>query len=218
MRLLNLTLLPKSLLFFTILSSIFLLPKNSLATPSLFINWKALTLSSDSYSGKNLPTPGSQVELGIFALDGNQLTNLKTADVFWYQNENLIKKGSGLSHITLTLDESGTPTTIRVKVKKDDTIIEGLTIINPVSSNLYIEVKKTISKSSVFFARPLFFNVNNLENLSFEWEAGGKKVVGPSSLTLSVPPEIDSILLKSTVKNKTRKVEQVSETISLKNG
>lgn len=134
------------------------------------------------------PKPGDTITLTVESFS----TNLNAARTTWYQNGSVIKDGKGIIKQSVTLPTSGSPTTIRVViVKENGGTIEKSISIEPAKISLVYEAltytppfykgKKVFSHQAGLrvIAIPEFNTGNstyNPQDLIYKWEKNGTVV------------------------------------------
>lgn len=146
------------------------------ASPEFMISWKANNYAPSWYQGKNFPTYSTPVEVAFELIENNKIINLSNYEIRWYINDSLFNKGKGLQTITFSpKNQAGTNIEVWVAIVnykgKDLSKIIYIPAKNPevVINSPYLT--GTVKTGGVYKvkASPFFFNVSNLENLSFGW-------------------------------------------------
>jgi len=176
-------------------------PKNEVG--DVIIDWQALTYSPWWYQGRNLPTIGSKVKVG--------LTFLKpTKDDFYYlwkvDNKSVNLAPDPLAK-EVTFEVKSFSELIELKIfkkKKESFDLVGRHFINLAVSNLeaviYLlkndklsyqeEISVKGGDRSSFLTVPYFFNIDQSKNLKFNWRFLGKNTSGtdfnPNLLDLNI--------------------------------
>jgi len=181
--------------------------------PELLLTWSADVFAPQGYSGKLIPSKGSTITAALELIDGGKIINLSPYEVRWYRGDNLFKKGKGLKRISLTIDVSesiGVPlkavvvgykgveeeATMGIPAKEPELIIDAPYPLRRVS-DATIELR----------ALPYFFNIENISDLIFKWQANGISPQGGSEasdileLTLSSPASGSTISVSVSAEN-----------------
>jgi hypothetical protein len=151
------------------------------ASQDFMVSWKSANYVPEWYSGKSLPIAGSSVQINFELINSGKPADLSQNAVRWYVNEDLARNesdGLGIKSLTVAVPQnSGGEMTIRVSIADydEDSVLEK-TIVIPVSKpeaviNSPYSGNKIGSGLSSFELIPFFFNVDSLNELSFEWLA-----------------------------------------------
>ena len=165
------------------------------AQPRALITWQAQSFAPAEYSGKILPSPGTNIKLGLEVIKENKLQDLSKINIRWYLDGKLSTQGLGLKEINFTANKGAAYSHFVRAVILDKEEISGtvdIPIINPVViiktpslENTFVSLGKNI-----FQAIPYFFNVNNLQELIFNWSVNNQTIQGNNLLELELTPPI----------------------------
>lgn len=148
--------------------------------PELLITWSAQNYTPPDYAGKSMPTRGTSVGASVELIENGRLADLSKQEIRWILNNRLHKSGVGLKNVSLIVPELTRDNQIlRVSIVnfrgKD---IEKSVILPVVDPEVVINVpyprNKIQSGENLFIALAYFFNVANLNDLSFVWSANGR--------------------------------------------
>ncbi len=137
---------------------------------NIILNWTVYNLFPNFYLNKNLPTPGSDIEIGLILLKNNKIIDLNNYLIQWFVDNELFKEDYGLTKINFKIKKSvNSYYIINVKIIiNDDKKIQKNIIINikkpKISLEYFIENNDLILKSW-----PFFFNAEDIKNLKFNW-------------------------------------------------
>lgn len=209
---------------------------------SLKLAWSADTYIPFKYQGRTLPTRGSKVTVeALLDVSGSAPENLKYSwfldDVFQENKsgygrmsfEFTIRRISGRSHIVSVqiFNESRsffTEREITIPIVEPEVVIYS----SNGNSNFSDEGNKTsliiAGKKSSFVAKPYFFSIKKLTDLSFEWRFAGHEstissAYGANVLELNINEKEDDKILERTldidIKNKTNSFQKALQTIKV---
>ena len=187
------------------------------------LTWSTNTYVPFNYSGKALPVPGSLVE--VTANLEERPSIIRKLDFYWFLNNQLQNQAysKGKHTFKFLVPSSGSRTlSIKLEVKDQGklvvskklsikTVAPQVIIYSKQNSFLAIKDHKIPNHQQVKFeAIPYFFNIQNLNNLDYQWTLNNKKAdefdQSPNILTLGIEIEglIESITqkLELLVKNK----------------
>jgi len=154
----------------TILASFFLANFTLAQTgPEIWATWRADSFVPPFYQGKQLPTRNTNVEVRFELVDGSRAANLSQTEIRWYLNEKLAQKGNGLKTFSYQVGRNSTRDLIRINIP------------NYAGGELNQFLDLPIRAPEVvltgifptFLASPYFFNIKNINEVSFEWLIGG---------------------------------------------
>jgi hypothetical protein len=187
-------------------------PKIHAATPSLAISWHSNSYVPSDFSGKALPTTGSQMTASVVLINNGKVVDLGSELVYWYLNDTSIEGGFGKTRVSFEVPGVA-PSTLELRVKLPN-YSGGLlkTISIPVvQPEAVIQAPfagaETGARSFDVIAAPFFFNVLTASDLDMQWTANGMAPEGvdhPETLTINLPPDAPAgalINLSLTVKN-----------------
>jgi hypothetical protein len=205
-------------IIFLLLTAVFLLniPKTSAASQFWF-SWEAGNYAPSWYQGKVLPIVGSPLAVSFELVDNGALADLSQSKIRWYVNDRLIineNSGLGIQSVSFNVpDYANNAIEVRVSiVDYQGTTLDRILYIPLAQPEVVIEMPSADGRisvgDSIFRANPFFFNINNLNQLDFEWVVNGKQpeTLGatPWLLSLNVDSKISSgtpIDLSLTVNN-----------------
>lgn len=183
--------------FFFLLYAFFVGAQTS---PQFLISWQSDSYVPDWYQGKIFPANGSRIDISFELLENGKIADISKTIVRWYVNNNLVineKNGTGIKNYSFINNDVYRGNDIEVKITLPNykgAIIDRIINI-PVKSQeavigpSYFDNKVSTGKS-VFYAWPFFFNIKNLNDLSFNWVVNGQKAKNfgqaPSVLNLNV--------------------------------
>jgi len=204
--------------------------------------WSADTYTPYEYQGRALPSQGSgvTVEAIVNSVSGDP-NGLKYS---WFLDNIFQKNKSGYAKDTFNFNVNhgtGAHYTIKVQIFNDDRsvfqertikipIVGPELIIYPSNGNAHFS-DQTTKVSSVlsdkrfsFVAKPYFFSIKKLTDLTFEWQFPGQDPIISSDydanvLGLTISGKMDEEILKNDLKvnalNKANPVQRASQTINL---
>ncbi len=169
------------------------------AGPKFLISWRASSYAPADFSGKILPTAGSQIVISFDVVSGGKIIDLSAQMVYWYANDNLFTKGVGLQTISITAP-ANLPNSINIRIEvpgySGGSILQTIEIpvVRPeaVIESPYPNGKFFGPQIKVSGA-PYFFNTADINNLSFFWSANGKPQEtseNPTEFTVSLNPDL----------------------------
>ncbi len=150
------------------------------AAPKIFLTWRANTYIPSGFSGKAMPTAGSQIIASAELIDNGKTVDLSKQNVYWYQDNNFIAGGYGLQTATFRApDVAGGTIDIRVEFPNYSKGAQLKTITVPiVRPEAIIESPSPDGKFSSspiqLFGQPYFFNANTISKLNFNWTVNGQ--------------------------------------------
>jgi len=178
----------------------FLTAAEAQTSPEFLVSWRALNFVPSDYRGKSLPSKSSKVEIGFDVIDGNKIANLSQNNISWYLGNNQINSGVGMKTTVITI-----PTEMDQAVRVTIAGYKGAELdfgfLLPISKPKIVISAKTPTltaknqrflpvRSNLFEARPFFFNINKLSDVTFKWQVNNELVSGevgnPEFLTLNL--------------------------------
>lgn len=171
---------------------------------SLYLFWSANTYTPINYEGRTLPIKGSTVSVYVdIKISGGNYQNLKYS---WFLDGVFQEAKSGYARSAFSFGvrrEKGASHLVLVKIFNEDRsfyiersieipIAEPELLIysskgNSHFSNQASEVSIVLSnKEFSFVAKPYFFNIKKLTDLTFEWNLPGKDPIISSAYNASV--------------------------------
>jgi len=144
--------------------------------PEFLITWKASNYAPPNYQGKILPIPGSTIAIAVELIDNGQIADLSQSEIRWSVNNTLKASGLGMKNLSLRIDSTDTrdqDVTITIIGYRGQNLQKSLLI--PLALP---EVIIQRNEFNTFRALPYFFNVSNLNDLSFNWLANGQAPSG----------------------------------------
>lgn len=164
------------------------------ASSQVILTWNASSFHPSLYPGRVLPSPKSSFAVTASMLTGGKFADLSNRTVTWYENEDRIQSGTGLTAITITTNQdAGTNEVVRAEVAFGTSTVSQSVVIPIAPPSVVIEIPypggqvKAGSQISLR-ATPFFFNISSLSDLIFYWQIGDiKKNMGSSnSISLSL--------------------------------
>jgi len=185
---------------FSYFAAILFLFSASIATAAqsrALITWQAQSFAPAEYPGKNLPSPGTNIKLGLEAIKENKLQDLSKINIRWYLDGKLLTQGPGLKETNFTVNKGATYSHFVRAVIMDKQEISGTVDIPIVSPKVIIKTPSPTDTSvplgkTLFQAIPYFFNVANLGELIFKWSVNNQALEGNNLLELEITPPIPS--------------------------
>lgn len=151
-------------------------------TPNpVIITWQADNFYPADFEGRALPSPGTPIALSAEVMQNNKLLDLSQATFMWYVDETLIGRGVGLKETTFKMQKSpGDYSFVRVVVQTGNNSFESSLRIYAQAPTAVIEgnfPNQVVPAGSQILlqAVPYFFNVLNLNDLSFSWLINGQQ-------------------------------------------
>ncbi|MFA5083833.1 MAG: hypothetical protein WC475_00400 [Candidatus Paceibacterota bacterium] len=222
---------PKTkILFLSLLSGFYLLssvsPTTAQTASRVLITWQAQGFVPADYQGKILPASGANIKLGLELVITNKIQDLSKADIFWYLDGKLLGRGEGLKQINFTATKGATDSHfIRAVINYNQQTFDGTANITIVNPRVVIKTPSPADNSiplgkNIIQAIAYFFNINNLQELIFNWSTNGQTISnkGDEILNLELTPPIPSgqnINIKITVQNLKNALEFGSKEINL---
>ncbi|HCX44997.1 TPA: hypothetical protein DGT35_00075 [Patescibacteria group bacterium] len=163
-------------------------------------NWEGDSFVPGFYQGRRMPTDNSSLKMSFELIENDRLLNIKGKKVEWYVDGKLSQKGVGLQRITANqFNVSRSDIFVRVLIKNfKGGNLEKSFIIPKTIPKVIIErnfINNTISAGiSIIKAWPLFFNIDDLSDLNFNWfsnniKHSGEDVERPNVLELDIPTD-----------------------------
>ena len=214
--------------FYFLLSAFYLV--HAQTPPQFMVSWQANSYAPSWYSGKILPTRGSLIKISFELVDNGKIADLSKKKVRWYVNDKLVQnesKGLGLKFYSFIADDyPGQETEIRITiVDYKDEILDKIVRIPIVSAEAAIDSPypnaEINTEKNSFLVYPFFFNIRDLNNISFEWLVDNQPAEsGENSQSLelnieSAAPSGFEIDIKATIRNLLDEMEFASENIKL---
>jgi|SRR3989344_1659217 len=185
---------------------------NSQAAPEFLITWKANSYVPSEYQGKALPIADSIINIGLDLMVGGKIVDLSKNQVQWTLNGKLTDSGLGLKNLNVRLNKlSNTNLNLIIKINYKGSELNKFVVIPVAEPEVVI---KTINKSTLK-ANPYFFNVQNLNQLSFNWSVNNQKPVGKPKLPNIL--EIEGVNLMPTESIIKNRVDIETTIINLEN-
>ncbi|MCX6702481.1 MAG: hypothetical protein NTW60_01265 [Candidatus Wolfebacteria bacterium] len=213
---------------------VFFIPSVNAQTsqPQFLVTWKTKTYAPAWYQGKILGTKDSGVQIGFELIDNGKSADLSKTIVRWYindqvkQNEN---NGLGIKNLNFQIpDYRGQETSVRISLPDyKGTALDKIVKIPVAAPETVIDwphLNRYISAGDNYFAAaPFFFNVADLNSLSFDWSLNNQTFPGDTNEPWTLKLDIDStnmpqdfiINLNSTVKNYQNEMEFASQNLRL---
>ncbi|MDP3729402.1 MAG: hypothetical protein Q8R26_01415 [bacterium] len=150
--------------------------------PELLLSWSAENYVPSFYQGKILPTQSTSVVVSVDMLQNNRVINISQQNIRWFVDDTLILTGRGASQATFAMSKIGGIQTVRAIVDYQGTPIEktiDIQIKKPELVLVFPSPSKTITPQSyLFIGLPYFFNVTDLNELTFQWAVNSEKIGG----------------------------------------
>lgn len=195
--------------------------------PDFMLTWKANSFAPAGYHGKTLPTQGTLIEMSLELIDGGRLASLSPHQIRWYVNDKLQRSGLGVKIFTFTAAASpGNDQNVRAVIMnyrgRDLEKTIAIPVVNPEAvieapyPDLLIQ-----SGANAFKAVPYFFNIANINQLTFRWSANNKTSEGlqenPEILNLNVEGGRigDVVNIMVVVKNTLNELEFASQSLNV---
>ncbi len=197
------------------------------AATEFLTSWKANTFVNAAYTGKILPTRGSQVTLAFELLDNDKIADISKNEVAWFRGGSKFDSGLGKRKTTLTLPTLNNNESVIVKIivrQNKGANIEKFVIIPIASPEVVINSPyplNIISAGLSSFAPMFYFwNTDKTSNLLVSWTNGNEEtqeLAGNSVLQLSIPAGVakTQLRLAATAKNPEREFENANDSINL---
>ena len=208
---------------------------------NFYLIWSADTYVPYEYQGRALPSPGSKITVEAIV---NAIGGTSSLKYSWFVEDIFQSTKSGYGRNILSFYANQRPggyQTIRVQIFNEDrTIFDEKTIKIPViEPEVVVHLRGDHSmfsdratKSSVIFsdkklsfvAKPYFFSIKKLTDLTFEWRFAGHEstissAYGANVLELNTNEKKDSKILEQTlgieIENKTNSFQKALQTIKV---
>lgn len=212
----------KSEYFLLIIFGLFLALSVQGQTPEITLTWSTDTYVPLDYPGKALPTRSSSIEV-VANIDSK--TNPQNLIYNWFINGHIQdnKSGKGKQILKFNIGERLSQN-YEIKVVVSDergsfNIVSPYLIIKPKEPEIILESETQLIESSrptkkylissnqkiEFTARPYFFNIDNVDDLTYNWDFGGERAVqtdnnNPNIFTLEISQLVESITRNLTVR------------------
>ncbi|MEK7555556.1 MAG: hypothetical protein AAB516_01920 [Patescibacteria group bacterium] len=200
------------------------------ASPQFLTSWQSNSYVPSWYQGKIFPTRGSLINVSFEIINNDKIADISKNKIRWYINDKLIKnENNGLGIRSLKFINDDFPGgEISVKIAVVDYAAEPLykiiriPVVSPeaVIDAPYAERKINTGKN-LFRVFPFFFNIKNLNSLSFEWQANeqtSEAAENPQELNLNIDLQTPSrtvINIAAIIKNISNQLEFASKNIKL---
>ncbi len=154
------------------------------AAPKIFLTWRTNTYVPSGFSGKAMPTAGSQIAASAELIDNGKPVNLSKQNVYWYQDNNFIAGGYGSQAVVFRApDVAGGTIDLRVEFPNYSKGAQLKTIAIPiVKPEAVIESPFPYGKFSSspiqLLGQPYFFNADTISKLNFNWTVNGQAPSG----------------------------------------
>ncbi len=165
------------------------------AANGVIINWSTDTYVPPGFTGKRLPTAGSNITAWVFVLQNGRQLDLSGTLVQWYADSQVLQSGTGLQKISFPVQKAVNQIVnlqARVQDANGQTLVGSIQVpvVPPkvVISSGYpggVATTPTINASAL----PYFFNVTSPAGLTFSWAANGvqaQNAENPDSLAIDV--------------------------------
>ncbi|MEX1014477.1 MAG: hypothetical protein WDZ80_04935 [Candidatus Paceibacterota bacterium] len=198
-------------------------------TPSsseVIITWKANNFYPSNYQNKAPVTRNSSIDVSLELIENQRMVNLSGDVVTWYLDGTFFIKGPGIDEISFESNKlNGDSHRVRAIIEGSGRTVER-TIVIPVKNYESI-IETRLSGSSVqlgsslnLTAFPYFFNIESLNELSFNWTVNGeerKDTTNEISLNVGANPDLvgSRILINSTIINQADLTESARSTKNL---
>jgi len=195
----------------------------SLKIPNIFfvviLTWQAQNFVPADYLGKILPTTGAPIKVGLEMVNENKIQNLAQTNIRWYIDEKLLTQGLGLKQIFFRATQAPTYSHLVRSVIQTENEIDATTEIPIVNPKVIIKAPNFAAVGkNLLQAIPYFFNINNLNDLVFNWNVNNQTVQGNNFLQLELTPPIptnNNLDIKVMAKNLNNDLEFSSKEINL---
>jgi len=204
-----------------------------------YLIWSADTYTPYEYQGRALPSPGSKITVEAIVAAVGDTTNLKYS---WFIENIFQSSKSGYGRTSFSFYATQRPNgyqTIKVQVFNEDRsifdeisieipIVQPEVVIHPCQNNSILsdEAAKTSNISSgknfFFAAKPYFFSINKLTDLTFEWRFAVQEPTISSAynanvLSLAIQGKNDEKIIENNlwlnVINKNNPLQKAMQTI-----
>lgn len=208
---------------FLIFSLGFWLLAKAQTVPRVILTWQAQNFVPAGYSGKILPSPGTNIKLGLEVIKENKIQDLSKINIRWYLDGKLLTQGLGLKETNFNVSRGVTYSHFVRAVVLDTEEISGGVDIPIVSPKVIIKTPApfanflSLGKTNLQ-AVPYFFNVAGLKELVFNWAVNDKTIKGTDVLELELAPPIplnNNLRIRVTAQNLNNALEFGSKEINL---
>jgi len=166
----------KNILFSLLIGLVLFIPLQSYAFSEVTLTWTTDTYVPLEYQGKAMPSRGSNIEVTAI-LDSSQ-SNPENLTYNWFINEQIKKENSGQGKQTFNFN-IGESITKEYRVKVEVTN-NGELIASSIQLPLRAQEPEIVIETNQgylipgnqevkFTARPYFFNINDLNDLDYQW-------------------------------------------------
>ncbi len=212
------------------LFSFLFVPYSLGSSPQFLASWQTNSYAPSWYQGKVFPTFGSLIEINFELIDNNKIVDLSKNKIRWHINNRLIKNetdGLGIKFLKFTNNNLiGRNIEIKITiVDYGDQPLFKIIRIPVVAPKTIIDAPHPKRKIGVgenlFRALPFFFNIKNLDKLSFEWQADKQTsniTENPQELNLNIDARTlpgTTIRIRAIIKNIANQLEFASENIKI---
>lgn len=161
---------------------------SNISIRSVDLIWSADSYTPYNYAGRALPAPGSKVVIEVMVDASGNANDLKYS---WFLENVFQKSKSGYGKTRFyfyAMKNPGSSYTIKLQIFNENrSIFEEKTIEIPiVEPELIIESNNSIGQEFSFSAKPYFFSINKLTDLTFEWLVPGQDPIISSDYDASV--------------------------------
>jgi len=198
------------------------------ATPTFLITWKASgSYAPSNYSGKILPTIGSEITASVELFSNGTKVDLSGQTIYWFLDDTALGGGTGAQ--TMTFPPFGQPPhtmVLRVEMPgyNGSVLIHtiGIPLVQPEVAIFAPYPGGNFSSNSVTVtALPYFFNVTSPADLSYTWAVNDQSAANaenPQVAQISLPagtPAGSTFPVTVTVQNANDSTQaSVSETLT----
>jgi len=215
--------------------------QSNITLVDFYLIWSADTYVPYEYQGRALPSPGSKITVQAIVTAIGDTTNLKYS---WFIENIFQSSKSGYGRTTFSFYASQRPNgyqTIKVQVFNEDrTIFDEISIEIPIVQpevvihsyqNHSIFSDQTVKTSNIssgknffFTAKPYFFSINKLTDLSFQWKFANQEPLISSAynanvLNLAIQGKNDEKVIENSlwlnVVNKNNPQQKAMQTIRI---
>ena len=219
-------------LFFLLITSCCLfiteLAESQTSQIDITLTWSTDTYTPLGYQGKALPVRDSNIE--VVANINDSSVDPKKLIYNWFINDYFKKESSGLNKQVLKFNAAITTNdknSIRLEIKNTNNAFLGVAYLSikthqpeiTILANKY-EIKS--NQEVQFIAKPYFFNINNINELDYEWGSGEQKASknnenNPNILILKINKLTELIKKKISisVENKNNNFQRAQKTIEV---
>lgn len=175
------------------------------------LTWSTNAYIPLDYPGKSLPSEGNIIEI-VANIDSPGM-DPQTLIYNWFINNQLQENDSGLGKdvFKFKLERSinqGYGIRLEVKNKEKTLFTSTYILINPIEPEIILEIPQDYqfpaNQEIEITAQPYFFNINNINELNYDWSLNGKSASqvnndNPNSLIIEIGQISQSIKQKLTV-------------------